>query len=58
MPAVFGVCLGEVGYAPPLPEQSLYPRGKTLEASPKAISGRTSYLRVRLAYHLYPQVIF
>ena len=23
----------------------------------KAISGRTSYLRVRLAYHLYPQLI-
>ena len=26
-------------------------------ASPKAISGRTSYLRVRLAFHRYPQVI-
>ncbi len=26
-------------------------------ASPKAISGRTSYLRVRLAFHLYPQLI-
>ena len=27
------------------------------EASPKAISGRTSYLRVRLEFHRYPQVI-
>ena len=27
------------------------------KASPKAISGRTSYLRVRLAFHRYPQVI-
>ena len=29
----------------------------SLEASPKAISRRTSYLRVRLAFHPYPQVI-
>src|SRR5881409_3979250 len=27
------------------------------DASPKAISRRTSYLRVRLAFHLYPQLI-
>jgi hypothetical protein len=27
------------------------------EASPKAISGRTSYLRVRLAFHPYPHLI-
>ena len=27
------------------------------KASPKAISGRTSYLRVRLEFHRYPQVI-
>ena len=27
------------------------------EASPKAISGRTSYIRVRLEFHRYPQVI-
>src|SRR5579884_1384955 len=26
-------------------------------AVPQYISGRTSYLRVRLAFHLYPQVI-
>ena len=29
----------------------------TLEAVPKYISGRTSYLRVRLAFHPYPQLI-
>src|SRR5699024_6844916 len=28
-----------------------------LEASPKAISERTSYLRVRLAFHPYPHLI-
>ena len=27
------------------------------EAAPKCISGRTSYLLVRLAFHLYPQLI-
>ena len=35
----------------------LYPHKETTDASPKAISGRTSYLRVRLAFHLYPQLI-
>jgi hypothetical protein len=35
----------------------LYLRHSTRDASPKAISGRTSYLRVRLAYHPYPQLI-
>ena len=34
-----------------LPPQDLY------EASPKAISGRTSYLRVRLEFLPYPQLI-
>jgi hypothetical protein len=27
------------------------------EAAPQCISGRTSYHRVRLAFHLYPQLI-
>ena len=27
------------------------------DAAPQCISGRTSYLRVRLAFHLYPQLI-
>ena len=35
----------------------LYLRFSTLEASPKAISGRTSYLRVRLEFLRYPQLI-
>ena len=35
----------------------LYPRVSSLEASPKAISRRTSYLRVRLEFHRYPHVI-
>ena len=35
----------------------LYPRVSYFEASPKAISRRTSYLRVRLEFHRYPQVI-
>jgi hypothetical protein len=26
------------------------------DAAPQCISGRTSYLRVRLAFHLYPQL--
>ena len=29
----------------------------TSEAVPEYISGRTSYLQVRLAFHLYPQLI-
>ena len=35
----------------------LYLRFSTLEASPKAISGRTSYLRVRLEFLPYPHLI-
>ena len=41
---------------PPRVFSALPPRGSH-EASPKAISGRTSYLRVRLEFHRYPQVI-
>ena len=41
----------------PLAYSVLYPHQLCLEASPKAISGRTSYLRVRLAFHPYPQLI-
>jgi hypothetical protein len=35
----------------------LYLHDLSPNASPKAISGRTSYLQVRLAFHLYPQLI-
>ena len=36
---------------------SALPPANIYEASPKAISGRTSYLRVRLEFLRYPQVI-
>ena len=35
----------------------LYPPVSSPEASPKAISRRTSYIRVRLEFHRYPHVI-
>ncbi len=41
----------------PLAHPVLYLPDGCIDASPKAISGRTSYLRVRLAYHPYPQLI-
>jgi hypothetical protein len=34
-----------------------YPQKTTTEAAPQCISGRTSYLRVRLEFLLYPQLI-
>ena len=41
----------------PLAHPVLYLPKLTPDASPKAISGRTSYLQVRLAFHPYPQLI-
>ena len=41
----------------PLDHPVLYLRHETREAVPQYISGRTSYLQVRLAFHLYPQFI-
>jgi hypothetical protein len=41
----------------PLALSVLYPQGLTRNASPQTISGRTSYLQVRLAFHPYPQLI-
>ena len=41
----------------PLSHSVLYLRQTYFEASPKAISGRTSYLRVRLEFLRYPQLI-
>jgi hypothetical protein len=52
----FRVWLGLVTVRP-LAHPVLYLLHETRDASPKAISGRTSYLQVRLAYHPYPQVI-
>ena len=41
----------------PLALSVLYPQGLMRDASPQTISGRTSYLQVRLAFHPYPQLI-
>ena len=41
----------------PLALSVLYPQGLNRDASPQTISGRTSYLQVRLAFHPYPQLI-
>jgi hypothetical protein len=48
---VFGVWLEARACAPAI-HPVLYPCHLTLEPIPKYISGRTSYLRVRLAYYL------
>ena len=53
----FGVCLNSVTREGPLVQTVLYLQDSHLEASPKAISGRTSYLQVRLAFHPYPHLI-
>src|SRR3954447_7499952 len=41
----------------PISHPVLYLRQETRDAAPKCISGRTSYHRVRLAFHPYPQLI-
>jgi hypothetical protein len=41
----------------PRTQSVLYLRDSSSEASPKAISGRTSYLRVRLEFLRYPHLI-
>ena len=41
----------------PLADPVPYLHDPQSDAVPRYISGRTSYLRVRLAFHLYPQVI-
>ena len=53
----FGVCLNSVTRWAPSPNSALPPRFLTFEASPKAISERTSYLQVRLEFHRYPHLI-
>ena len=58
-------CLVEFGnrQSAPSPSSALPPRHQRVtrvtppKAAPKCISGRTSYLRVRLAFHPYPHVI-
>ena len=41
----------------PLVHLVLYHQRRPPEAAPKSISRRTSYIRVRLAFHRYPQFI-
>jgi hypothetical protein len=41
----------------PSPSSALPPADSSRLAAPQCISGRTSYLHVRLAFHPYPQVI-
>ena len=53
----FGVCLNSVTRDGPLVQTVLYLQDSCREASPKAISERTSYLQVRLEFHPYPQLI-
>src|SRR5918998_3274977 len=54
--AAFAVWLGSLS-SRPLAHPVPYLRDAPPGAAPKCISGRTSYLRVRLAFHPYPQLI-
>ena len=53
----FVVYLDSVTPDGPLVQTELYLHYPLHEASPKAISERTSYLQVRLEFHLYPHLI-
>jgi hypothetical protein len=53
----FGVWLDLVTLGGPRTQSVLYLHNSSSEASPKAISGRTSYLRVRLEFLRYPHLI-
>lgn len=53
----FVVYLDSVTPDGPLVQTVLYLHYHSHEASPKAISERTSYLQVRLEFHRYPQLI-
>ena len=53
----FGVYLNSVTQDGPLVQTVLYLQYSSSEASPKAISERTSYLQVRLEFHRYPHLI-
>ena len=53
----FAVWLGLVTSTWPLAHPALYLQKSPHPAAPQCISGRTSYLHVRLAFHPYPQVI-
>src|SRR5712692_2927340 len=54
----FAVCLGLVTSTWPRAQTALYLHDPLLHvAAPQCISGRTSYLHVRLAFHPYPQLL-
>ena len=53
----FAVCLSLVTSTWPLAHAELYLQNTTPVAAPQCISGRTSYLHVRLAFHFYPQLL-
>src|SRR5258707_15705321 len=53
----FAVYLSLVTSTWPLAHAALYLQNTYVVAAPQCISGRTSYLHVRLAFHLYPQLI-
>ena len=53
----FAVCLRSVTITWPLAHAALYLQNTCSVAAPQCISGRTSYLHVRLAFHPYPQLI-
>ena len=53
----FAVCLGLVTSTWPLAHSALYLHKTLFAAVPQYISGRTSYLHVRLEFLPYPQVI-
>ena len=53
----FGVCLHSVHLDDAIIHSVLYLHGSNFKARPKPISGRTSYIRVRLEFLRYPQVI-
>ena len=53
----FGVYLNSVTRDGPLVQTVLYLHHSYSEASPKAISERTSYLQVRLEFLRYPHLI-
>ena len=53
----FAVCLSLVTSTWPLAHAELYLQNTIPVAAPQCISGRTSYLHVRLEFLLYPQLI-
>jgi hypothetical protein len=53
----FVVCVGLVTSTWPRAHPELYLQQRCAVAAPQCISGRTSYLQVRLAFHLYPQLL-